>query len=212
MVINKPIYRVYKHVFPNGKVYIGITSQPLSNRWRKGKGYGNNPFLTRAFKKYGWENTSHFVVKGLFTLEEANSKEIELIKKYKSNEPLYGYNITCGGDGRLGVSVPHTSESKAKISSGNKGKTRTEQTKALLSSKMKGRQLSPEHIQAISEGHKGIKHTDEYKEFMRESLGNQSGKNNLFFGKSHSEETKERMSLARKAYWEARKGGGQQCQ
>lgn len=49
MVINKEVnprfektYKVYKHVFPNGKVYIGITSQSLDSRWNSGKGYGNN--------------------------------------------------------------------------------------------------------------------------------------------------------------------------
>lgn len=33
-------YKVYKHIFPNGKVYVGITSQPLNCRWRSGKRRG----------------------------------------------------------------------------------------------------------------------------------------------------------------------------
>lgn len=32
-------YTVYMHVFPNGKKYVGITSQDVSRRWRDGKGY-----------------------------------------------------------------------------------------------------------------------------------------------------------------------------
>lgn len=34
-------YKVYMHRFPNGKVYIGITNQPIKNRWRNGEGYKN---------------------------------------------------------------------------------------------------------------------------------------------------------------------------
>lgn len=30
-------YVVYKHTCPNGKVYIGITSQKPEHRWKKGK-------------------------------------------------------------------------------------------------------------------------------------------------------------------------------
>lgn len=30
-------FKVYKHVFPNGKIYIGITSRSLNQRWQHGK-------------------------------------------------------------------------------------------------------------------------------------------------------------------------------
>lgn len=30
---------VYKHTFPNGKVYIGITGQEPYKRWKYGNGY-----------------------------------------------------------------------------------------------------------------------------------------------------------------------------
>lgn len=33
------MYKVYKHTFPNGKKYIGITKLTVENRWRSGKGY-----------------------------------------------------------------------------------------------------------------------------------------------------------------------------
>lgn len=41
-------YRVYKHVFPNRKVYVGITSQPLNCRWRSGKGYKKQHLLDKS--------------------------------------------------------------------------------------------------------------------------------------------------------------------
>lgn len=162
-------YKVYKHVFPNGKIYIGITSQTLNERWRGGKGYGNNPHIIRAINKYGWDNVKHYVLKGDFTLDEANSKEKELIKKYKSDDPKYGYNITSGGDGCPGVSHPHTEESKRKISEANKGKVRTKEMREHLSKVKKGKKLSPEAIANIAAGHIGLTHTEEYKKQMRET-------------------------------------------
>ena len=80
MVINKEVnprfektYKIYKHVFPNGKVYIGITSQSLNSRWNSGKGYGNS-LVGKAIKKYGWDNIKHYVLKGDFTEDEAKLK------------------------------------------------------------------------------------------------------------------------------------------
>ena len=40
-------YSVYKHTFPNGKVYIGITKQNPLKRWRNGTGYKGQPDLTK---------------------------------------------------------------------------------------------------------------------------------------------------------------------
>ena len=57
-------YNVYKHTFPNGKVYIGITRQKPKYRWANGNGYlrlkpngeYKQPLMARAVIKYGWEN------------------------------------------------------------------------------------------------------------------------------------------------------------
>ena len=39
---------VYKHIFPNGKAYFGITSQYPCVRWKNGKGYSDNKIFTRT--------------------------------------------------------------------------------------------------------------------------------------------------------------------
>lgn len=160
-------YKVYKHVFPNGKVYIGITSQSLNDRWRSGKGYGNNPHITRAINKYGWDNIKHQVLKEDFTLDEANALERKFIAKYQSNNPIFGYNITSGGDGCPGVSHPHTEESKRKISQANSGKVRTPEMKEHLSQLKKGKKLDPAIVTKMAEGHRGLTHTKEYKMRMK---------------------------------------------
>jgi len=110
---NNKIYSVYIHIFPNKKVYIGITSQqPAYKRWANGKGYKQNEYLNNAINKYGWENVKHKILFEGLTKEEAEQKEIELINKYKSNIKKYGYNIENGGKANGRVS----DETKEKIS------------------------------------------------------------------------------------------------
>lgn len=162
-------YKLYIHIFPNGKVYIGITSQPFKSRWRYGKGYGNNPYMVRAIKKYGWENVKHKILKGIFTREEANEIEKRLITKYKSNNPKFGYNITAGGDGQLGHTHILSEESKQKISKGNKGKIRTQEMKEHQSKMMRGRKRSKEVVEQISKSHIGLKQSEECKEKIRQA-------------------------------------------
>lgn len=90
-------YKVYIHKFPNGKAYIGITRQEPKIRWGGGNGYVRNEYMYRAIKKYGWENIEHII---LFEgISEADACEIEksLIKKYRTNEKEFGYNIESGG-------------------------------------------------------------------------------------------------------------------
>lgn len=39
MITKERCYYVYKHIFPNGKVYIGITCKKPIYRWNNGNGY-----------------------------------------------------------------------------------------------------------------------------------------------------------------------------
>ncbi len=91
------MHSVYKHIFPNGKVYIGITSLNPSRRWGNGFGYRKQIVMFRAICKYGWENIKHEILYDGLTKEEACKKEIELISYYKSNQKEFGYNRDCGG-------------------------------------------------------------------------------------------------------------------
>lgn len=91
-------YKVYCHLFPNGKRYIGITKQRLAIRFKNGYGYQRSPIMWKAIQKYKWENIEHNVLFENLTKEEAETKEIELIAKYKSNDRKFGYNIANGGN------------------------------------------------------------------------------------------------------------------
>ena len=119
-------YSVYKHIFPNGKVYIGITSQKPQDRFDNGNGYKTNP-MKRAIKKYGWENIQHEILFTNLNKEQAEQTEVELIKQFNSNNIKFGYNVAKGGHSNNGYK--HTEETKRKMSDWHKGKKFSEETK-----------------------------------------------------------------------------------
>lgn len=111
-------YKVYIHKNKlNGKIYVGITSQSVNQRWRNGTNYYGNEYFNRSIKKYGWDNFEHLVLFDGLTKEEAENKEIELIRHYDSTNRDKGYNIENGGN-TIGK---HSEETKIKISKSQKG-------------------------------------------------------------------------------------------
>ena len=85
-------YKVYILIFPNDKVYIGMTHQEEKNRWLDGKGYTFNERMYEDIINYGWKNISKKTIYKNLTKEEALEKEKELIIHYKSNLKKHGYN------------------------------------------------------------------------------------------------------------------------
>lgn len=108
-------YSVYRHIFPNGKCYIGITSQTLEKRFENGRGYKKCPKMHNAILKYGWNNIEHELLYSGLPKEEAEAKEIELIAFYGSVEN--GYNTDHGGN----TTGTHSIETRNKISIANIG-------------------------------------------------------------------------------------------
>ena len=150
-------YTVYMHLFPNNKKYIGITSKKPKRRWESGTGYITQKLMNRAIQKYKWENIEHKILYKNLTKEEAEQKEIELIKNYKTNNPKYGYNIENGGNSigkhsketRLKISIANKGKKNPKISKVNKGnkyclgRIMSEETKNKISNANKGKHMSP---------------------------------------------------------------------
>lgn len=90
---------VYKHTCPNGKVYIGL-SKDVKKRWGQyGEQYKECKKFHNAIMKYGWINIKHEILKSNLAKEDAGIFENEMIQKYKSTNPKYGYNMTSGGFG-----------------------------------------------------------------------------------------------------------------
>lgn len=144
---------VYKHESPNGKVYIGITSQRPKTRWGRGKCYRNNWHFYNAIQHYGWDSFKHDILfKGL-TQEEACKIEESLIKQYDSTNPEKGYNRDPGGGLRAEVSE----ETRQKLSDAHIGRTNYVRGSA-----------HPMYGKVKEECHNyGRKHTEEERSKMR---------------------------------------------
>jgi len=78
-------YSVYEHLLPNGLVYIGVTKKLPERRWRKGKGYSNQPQFYELIKTFGWENIEHKIIQVFDNRHDAWTLEKELILKNRSN-------------------------------------------------------------------------------------------------------------------------------
>lgn len=172
-------YKVYVHIFPNGKKYVGMTCQePTSKRWEGGRGYRGCPKVHQAIQRYGWENVEHLIIADHLTKDEAEALEIALIKKYNSIKN--GYNIEHGGN----TTGTHSEETKRKISEGNKGiskpcssEKREKARKYMLENNpFKGKkhsEMSLEKMREIKKGNqyaKGLKHTDEFKAWKSQQM------------------------------------------
>ena len=166
-------YYLYKHTFPNNKVYIGITHLIPQLRWKNdGKGYITQRIMWNAIQKYGWKNIKHEI------LYESNDKDqIEKLERkyiteiYHSNCIEFGYNLANGGNykGR-----------DNKISIDKRVK------------KLKGQKRSIEQKANISKAHIGIKCTEEQKKKMSKIMSKKYiGKNNPMYGKKLTNSHKE---------------------
>lgn len=152
----------------------------------------------------------------------ANIIESELIKKYKTTNGEYGYNITSGGwnyqmsettkeklrQAHLGKH--NSEESKEKLREtwrvkGHplQGKHHTEETKKKIGKANMGRIKTEEEIEKLRAsriGKKGLVHTEETKQHLSELAKERysTPQDNPFYGKNHSEESKRKMSESHK--------------
>lgn len=229
-------YKVYKHICPNGKVYIGITCNDVKYRWWGGKGYRGSLF-GKAIAEFGWDSIEHVVSKGCYSQERACELEIKLIAKYRSNNLEYGYNVTAGGNGSLCVlhtdkykqymskmytgtgnpmyGVEVTQEHRDKISKANTGKVFTEEHKAKIGASNKnkntGKHASEEARKKMSEAGKGRITSQETK--IKMSLAAQGRKmpqaaKDKLSKRIISQETKDKISVSQKKRLALRKERG----
>lgn len=171
----------------NWKVYIGYSEDPNS-RWTHEKNAAFNPNekpynypLSRAIRKYGWDNFSKVIIAEFDTKSEALAAEIFWIAQFKSNVKRYGkqfgYNQTDGGE------VPSIGKG---INNPNFGRKATQETRRKQSEALKGRQVSQETRDKISRAHTGTKRSQEAKNKMSKAK----------IGKSLSDSHKQNLSVA----------------
>lgn len=184
--MNGTIYLITNLI--NGKQYVGQTIRDVNIRYKEHLEealYTNrNLHLYNSIRKYGISNFKLDIIEtNIFDEKTLNEKEIYYIQLYNTYEN--GYNNTKGGGGVKGYH--HNNETKNKIS------------KAVKENMYKIN--TPERTAKIIKAQKGRKFTDLHKKHISESCkGKRFGVNNSFYGKTHSNESKLKMSQSSTKY------------
>jgi group I intron endonuclease len=177
------------------KPYIGQTTEDdINDRWKKYKKLQckRQPKLYNALKAHGPEN---FLFEVIDTTPQDQSQldnlEISYVSKFDSMNN--GYNCTPGGKG-IGKGHIVSKETRKKISEKLKGRRLSEETKQVLSNMrmgdknpMFGKYISEEHKGKISRANIGRLVSEETKRKISET-----SKNRICLP-----ETRERMSISR---------------
>jgi len=190
----------------NGKCYVGKSNRSLEERI-KNHLYtvkrGSKSAFHCAIRKHGVESFKWEILDKALFVDMLSDMEIFYICKNKCIVPN-GYNMTAGGEGSLGY-VPsiETREKMSKMFSGENnpfyGKKHTEETRNAIREKRLGKKVGPfsdDHKKKISDALKGKKKSKEAVEHMiAAKTGKNTGEDNPFWGRHHTEETKEKIRL-----------------
>ena len=130
----------------------------------------------------------HPILSDLTTRQECDDWERFYIKKFHTQNPEYGYNISRGGDGGVGRApgFTHSLATRQKMSlraiasgqrpSGNAGRVFSEEWRQHISDAQRGKTLTVAHKRNISTANKGKQNTlghaltPEHKEKIRKAL------------------------------------------
>ena len=191
------IYRIVN--LTNGKFYIG-SAVNLERRWymhrnRLNAGKHRNAHLQAAWNKYGEAAFEFRVIERVEDKSRLIEREQEWIDSCRQD---LAYNICKVANSRLGVKArPETVEKQREAAT---GVTHTEEAKAKMSAAKMGVKLpvrSEEHRQKISEIHSGKVVSEETRQKLRDAHARSP--------RTHSEETRRKMSESIKAALAAKK-------
>lgn len=160
----------------NAKNYIGQTTRELEKRWKDHIQHSHHPKfpISYAIQKYGVKNFLIEILDTANNQEELNEKEIYWTKQYRAHINEWGYVCKAGqGNGY------HSEETKSKMSQTHKGSKRPPRTK--------------EHKRKLSESHADVSGEKNPMFGIR-----MAGSKNGFYGKKHTEESKQKMSNTHK--------------
>jgi|SRR5271157_576895 len=186
------LYRVTNRI--NGKVYIGKwQGGSAQERWSQHvaeAGRGSRRYFCNAIRKWG---TAAFSVEEIYkakTPYELARMETFFIILHQSHLSENGYNRTLGGERMFGVMLGkrHSEASRRKMRLSHIGKPNHQL----------GRKATPETVEKLRSSHLGKKRTLESVAkglITRKQRGHRSG----MLGKTHSEETRQRMRESQRA-------------
>ena len=173
-------YTLYRHVAPNGKMYVGVTRTSPRKRWgANGIRYKSNPYFYRAIQKYGWDNFKHEILFTNLTKDEASFAELVCVNVWDLTNPKYGYNINKGGI----VGDRLSDETKQRLSDMNRGKKLSQETKDKISKATRGKNHpfygkhhTPEAKRKISKARLGCTHDVSLETRRKLSIANKGRK------------------------------------
>ena len=174
----------------NGKKYLGRDSNNNPNY------LGSGLLLKRAIKKEGKHNFKKEIIEECETLDELQEREEYWLNFYDaaSNEEFYNlHNNGKSGPVRSGPS--HYMYGRRGKDSPMFGRKKTEETKRKISISNTGKKRTDEQRQKISFFSRNRRHTPETIEHLRQI---NLGKKNGFYGKTHSDDSKLKMSIDKK--------------
>jgi len=166
------------HNIINNKIYVGYSANPIK-RWKREQGAANqfknleyNSLLSKAIRKYGWNNFNKFILESYENQKEALEAEKFWIDFFRTNVKVYGSSY--GYNQHEGGNIPPS----------HKGKTRSEWHKRRISETHRGKQISEKYKQHLRKINTGRKLTQEQKNIV--SLTHK--------GRKRSKETCKRIS------------------
>lgn len=202
----------------NGKFYIG-SSIDINTRWRRHKSdlrNENHPnlYLQRAWNKYG---ERYFIFELCLETNDLRAVEQKLLDGYFGSADCYNLNPNVSG-GDLLTNHPYRDDIIRRISEttisnrasmskeervkkwGKNGKDNpnygngwTEEQRRQASDRMKKRMSNPEERQKISKAMEKRMSNPEERQKISEFAKTRIGDKNPFYGKRHSDETKQKL-------------------
>jgi group I intron endonuclease len=154
----------FRNIF-NGRLYIGQSKNIEKRRAAHKYAYSTSMPITRAIKKYGWENFEFKILILVDNQEDLDLYETKIIKLYDTRAPN-GYNLKLGG----GVGMHH-SDTIEKIRLTKTGTVMSEKARQNMSEAGRNRvhkkgykcKLSEQGLRRKSEALKGNTHTLGFK-------------------------------------------------
>lgn len=114
---NTSDYCVYKHIAPDGRYYIGLSSN-ISLRWgSSGSHYKDAKLFYSCIEEYGWNNIMHIVLHSNLTLPEAQ----ELERKYIQEAKDAGISLNRNSGGSHGSRQKRSTETRKRIGNAHRG-------------------------------------------------------------------------------------------
>lgn len=139
-------YYVYRHICPDGKVYVGVTTNP-KRRWEAhGSNYFDHPIFCAAIKNFGWDNIKHIIAFSCADKDKARRKEKKLAEYYQ----YYGLSLNAGN----GHSHSPSAQNRQKVAEARRKAVMSEETRRKIAKAIKrrvGTKYLKHRLQAMEE-------------------------------------------------------------